>query len=192
MATQEERTRATRARLIAAFRASILDQGFEHATTQRLLDATGLSKGALYHHFKSKTELMEAVYEAESAGAITRAAEAVATTDSALARLKCACRAWLTEVKAEDVSLILFEIGPAALGLARARAIEDRLSIIAFERLLTEAAETGEIRPDPPRLIARLLNALMAEASIAQRQDELDAADTVMQGVDALLSTLKS
>ncbi len=191
MATQQERTRATRARLIESFRASVLDQGFDHTTTQRLLDETGLSKGALYHHFKSKTELMEAVYAAEAGGAITRAMQAVPPDKPALTRLKEACRAWLAEVQAEEVSIILFEIGPAALGFSHARAIEDRLSTVAFDRLLAEAAERGEIRRDPPRLIARLLNALMAEASIAQRQGDAGAADTVMQAVEALLDTLR-
>ncbi len=191
MATQEQRARATRSKLIAAFRNCVLDQGFEQTTTQRLLDVTGLSKGALYHHFKSKFELMEAVYEAESRSAIARAAKAVASDMSALTRLKETCRAWLVEVQAPDVSLILFEIGPSALGYARARDIEDRLSTTAFERLLSEAANHGEIRPDPPALIARLLNALMAEASIAQRQGDAMASATVMDAIDALLGTLR-
>ncbi len=190
MATQEERTRKTRATLISAFRDCVLDQGFEQTTTQRLLDITGLSKGALYHHFKSKFELMEAVYEAESKSAIARAANAVADDLPALERLKQTCRAWLVEVKDKEVSLILFEIGPSALGYTQARQIEDRLSTRAFEHLLDEAAANGEIRPDPPALTARLLNAVMAEASIAQRQGDKTAADTVMVAIDAVLGTL--
>ena len=192
MATQEERTRATRAKLIAAFRKSVLDQGFDQTTTQHLLDKTGLSKGALYHHFKSKFELMEAVYEAEASAAIARASKTVAPNTPALARLKAACRAWLAEVQDKEVSALLFEIGPAALGLAKARAIEDGLSTAALELLLHEAAANGEIRENPPRLIPRLLNALMAEASIAQRQGDATATNAVIPAIDAVLSTLRA
>lgn len=39
-----------------------LEQGYEHTTIQDIVDGLGgLSKGAIYHHFKSKEEIIEAV-----------------------------------------------------------------------------------------------------------------------------------
>lgn len=39
-----------------------LEKGYEHTTIQDIVDALGdLSKGAIYHHFKSKEEIIEAV-----------------------------------------------------------------------------------------------------------------------------------
>ena len=32
------------------------EQGYEHTTIQDIVDALGMSKGAIYHHFKSKEE----------------------------------------------------------------------------------------------------------------------------------------
>ena len=38
------------------------EQGYENTTIQNIVDALGdLSKGAIYHHFKSKEEIIDAV-----------------------------------------------------------------------------------------------------------------------------------
>ena len=33
------------------------EQGYEHTTIQDIVDALGMSKGAIYHHFKSKEDI---------------------------------------------------------------------------------------------------------------------------------------
>ncbi|MEG7530348.1 MAG: TetR/AcrR family transcriptional regulator, partial [Hungatella sp.] len=41
-----------------------LEKGYEHTTIQDIINALGdLSKGAIYHHFKSKEEIMIAVVD---------------------------------------------------------------------------------------------------------------------------------
>lgn len=47
----------------------MLEHGLDATTTDAVLSETGLSKGAMYHHFRSKTEIIEAVYRMESHGA---------------------------------------------------------------------------------------------------------------------------
>lgn len=37
------------------------EKGYEHTTIQDIVDALGMSKGAIYHHFKSKEDIMEAL-----------------------------------------------------------------------------------------------------------------------------------
>ena len=34
------------------------EQGYEHTTIQDIVDALGMSKGAIYHHFKGKEEIL--------------------------------------------------------------------------------------------------------------------------------------
>ena len=38
-------------------------QGYEKTTIQDIVNALGMSKGAIYHHFKSKDEIIEALSE---------------------------------------------------------------------------------------------------------------------------------
>lgn len=41
---------------------AVLEKGYENTTIQDIIDALGnLSKGAIYHHFKSKEDILEAV-----------------------------------------------------------------------------------------------------------------------------------
>ncbi|MDJ0641468.1 MAG: TetR/AcrR family transcriptional regulator [Erythrobacter sp.] len=190
MVTQKQRSETTRAALLAAFRKSLLDQGLEATTTAKMLAETGLSKGALYHHFKSKTEIVEAIYEAESRGAIERASATVDPDTPPLVRLREACVAWLAEVQDPDVAQILFEIGPEALGPMRAKAIEDRFSLRVFESLLAEAHERGEIALANPTLTARFLNALMAEASFEQQRNPDAPNSQIGPVIDGLVASM--
>lgn len=51
----------TQERIIEASVKLFLEKGYEQTTIQDILDALNLSKGGLYHHFKSKEEILEAV-----------------------------------------------------------------------------------------------------------------------------------
>jgi TetR/AcrR family transcriptional repressor of nem operon len=53
----------TRERLVAAAEALILERGYAGTSLDDLLRATGLTKGAFFHHFRSKAELARAVVE---------------------------------------------------------------------------------------------------------------------------------
>jgi AcrR family transcriptional regulator len=56
-----ERTRRTRRRLLVAAAALIDEAGYRGASLSDILAAAGLTKGALYFHFRSKYALAEAV-----------------------------------------------------------------------------------------------------------------------------------
>ena len=41
-----------------------MEQGYEHTSIQNIIGCLGgLSKGAIYHHFKSKEDILEAVID---------------------------------------------------------------------------------------------------------------------------------
>src|SRR5258705_11675019 len=61
--TQAERTAATRALLIGAGRRLFADKGFAEVSTQAIVAAAGVTRGALYHQFADKVGLFAAVYE---------------------------------------------------------------------------------------------------------------------------------
>lgn len=49
----------TKQKIITTATALFSQNGFENTTMQDIMDSTGLSKGALYHHFNSKQDIME-------------------------------------------------------------------------------------------------------------------------------------
>nr|WP_134051312.1 TetR/AcrR family transcriptional regulator [Mycobacteroides franklinii] len=56
--TQEERSAAMRARLLEATIDCLVEFGYSGTTTSRIASRAGVTRGALIHHFQSKSELM--------------------------------------------------------------------------------------------------------------------------------------
>ncbi len=166
MAKQAERRAQTRAELLRRARKLFLKHGYEATTTQMILEASGLSKGAMYYHFASKTEIMAALYEATSSDAIAAAMAQVSDGAGHLDRLKQAALAWLAEVRKPETARILFDLGPKALGWRKAKEIEDENSLRALTASLQAAKDAGEADIASPEITARMLNALLAEAAL--------------------------
>ena len=165
--------------------------GVEGTTTQAVLTETQLSKGAMYHHFKSKTEIAEAIYAEESKTAIERALEIGAREDSPLAQIKAACLAWSKAVQVPSVSKILFEIGPRALGPEKAKAIEDSYSLNRIERLLNLAIANGDMADTDAKLIAAFLNVLVAETALHHLRTGKSSLEVLDHSIQALFDSLK-
>jgi AcrR family transcriptional regulator len=61
---------ARRQEILAAARASFARHGYEGATVRRLEEETGLSRGAIFHHFRDKDSLFLAVAEDDAAAMV--------------------------------------------------------------------------------------------------------------------------
>jgi AcrR family transcriptional regulator len=61
--TQAERRAATRSELLNAAEGLIADRGFAAASLDAIAETAGVSKGALYHHFESKDDLLLSLLE---------------------------------------------------------------------------------------------------------------------------------
>lgn len=58
---QEEKSMLSREKILNAAGEIFEQKGFDAATMQDITEKCGLSKGAIYHHFKSKEEIMQAL-----------------------------------------------------------------------------------------------------------------------------------
>lgn len=63
MATQAERSAATREALMDATLASLVEDGYAGTTTARVCERAGLSRGAHLHHFQTRGALLAAAVE---------------------------------------------------------------------------------------------------------------------------------
>jgi AcrR family transcriptional regulator len=177
MARQVERREATRAALIAAARASLLDVGHEATSTEAVLARAGVSRGALYHHFPSKTDLVAAVFETVSCELVDQAETAAGGARTAREAVAISRKTWLRRVMEPDAFRIILDIGPAVLGLARARQIEDGITQAPLRQTLARAVERGETGAIDIDLVSRLLSAAAGELALAAAERGLKAAE---------------
>lgn len=63
----QDQLAARRREILAAARTCFARYGYEGATVRRLEEATGLSRGAIFHHFRDKDSLFLAVAEDDAA-----------------------------------------------------------------------------------------------------------------------------
>src|SRR5438034_9122033 len=75
-----------RAELLDCAQQLFLTKGYEKTTINDVIAATGLSKGAFYHHFAAKEDLLEAITQRFSREAVTSVA--VVQADSSLNALQ--------------------------------------------------------------------------------------------------------
>jgi AcrR family transcriptional regulator len=194
VATHEERRQATLAKVLDAARALFVEHGIEATSTEAVRRAAGVSRGAMYHHFASRGDLIAAVYEREAAAAIDRAAQRIPARGSAIERLLAGCMAWLDEATVPDVARIVVQDGPAALGSDRARALEATYSLRPMVAILRSAQGDGELDVPDVELLARMLNGLLTESviAIATSTDTARARRNVEYTLQSLLAGMQT
>ena len=192
MARQVERREATRGSLIAAARASLVANGHDATSTEAVLTRARVSRGALYHHFPSKTDLVAAVFETVSRELADEARTAAQGATTARQAVTLSLKTWLRRVLEPDAFRIILDIGPAVLGLARARQIEDGVTQAPLRQAIARAVERGETAAIDIDLVARLLSAAAGELALAASKRGLKKADLspFETQLDALIAAL--
>jgi AcrR family transcriptional regulator len=181
--SQGERTEATRRALLDAARELFAERGYEGVGTEEIVRAAGVTRGALYHHFGGKAELLEAVYERLEAESTERVAHIVLGShfESPLEAMKAGIEAFLDECSKPDLRQIALHDAPAVLGWDRWREIGAANGLGLIEASLGAAIEAGEIRPLPLKPLAHLLLGALDEAAmlVAREQDPAARAEVI-------------
>jgi AcrR family transcriptional regulator len=188
VARQSERRDATRAALVAAARACFVEQGFEATSTEAVVARAGVSKGALYHHFANKAELMAAVFEAVSRETVRTSQAAAAAGGSSREALGMGLKAWLRAVLAPEPRRVILETGPAVLGYAQARRLEDAITQAPMRDSIRSAVERGEAQCRDADLASRILGAAVSELALTAAQRGSEPAD--LGAFDGLIDSL--
>jgi AcrR family transcriptional regulator len=179
--TQAQRTEATRAALMTAARRLFTARGYDAVAAEEIVKAAGVTRGALYHHFGGKAELLEAVYERLEAESTERVARVVLGSDleSPLEAMKAGIEAFLDECAEPELQRIALHDAPAVLGWDRWREIAAANGLGLIEASLSAAIEAGEIRPLPVRPLAHLLLGALDEAAmlVARADDPVARAE---------------
>jgi AcrR family transcriptional regulator len=157
--SQKERSDSMRARLIQTARDLFVQVGFAATATPDIV--AGVTRGALYHHFKDKEDLFAAVVRAE-AQAVAEEIEAVDyTTLSAEEALLRGGAAFLTAMQVEGRVRLLLVEAPAVLTPAQ---LSDIDAVTGGRTLEAGLIAAGAPLPGP---LSALLSAAFDRAALA-------------------------
>ncbi len=190
--TQAERLAATRAALLKEARAIFATAGYEAAATEEIVKRAKVTRGALYHHFKDKRDLFEAVVEEVARGIATTIDDTAVPARSPLETLVEGMRAFLDACLDPAVRRIYLIDAPAVLGWHRWREIDAPHGV----RSLREGiAAVLEAQPDPALAIEPLtfmLSGASNEAAlwVAEAGDEKSARRAVDRTLGELIERL--
>ena len=151
--TQTERSEATRAALLIAAHDLFAEHGYSGASSEAIVAAAGVSRGALQHHFVDKQSLFMAVYEQVERDVVSATAEAgmAVGQDDPLEVFRAGCHAYLDAVLDPAVQRICAIDGPAVLSPETRNAITDRYALGLVRETVQQAVEQHEIVDAPTR-----------------------------------------
>lgn len=173
------RSRATRARLVAAARPLFATRGFGAVGTEEVVRAAGVTRGALYHQFADKAALFRAVAEAVEIDVTQRIADAVvaAAATEPVAALHVAIDAWLDACDEVEVRQVILLDAPVVLGWEGLRDLAQEYGLGLTEQLLAGVAQAGGLGDLAPRAVAHVLLGALQEAALVVTADPALRAD---------------
>lgn len=196
MSRNSDRAKATRERLVEVATRLFTEHGYDGTSTEAVLRESGVSRGALYHHFDSKKALFDAVLEAVDAALMEQAAAEAATLvgDDPRTLLRHACVRWLRLAQQPAVRQIVLIDGPSVVGWPRWRELDERYALGLLKQALAEIATVGGLRVELVDVFAHILLASLGEvALLVARSEARDAALADGEAaVDELLRRLLS
>ncbi|MGV9316350.1 TetR/AcrR family transcriptional regulator [Streptomyces sp. NPDC003691] len=187
------RSQATRAALVTAARRLFAEHGYAGVGTEEIVRAAGVTRGALYHQFRDKTDLFDAVVQAVEAEVTHRiATHAMADAPDPVGALRAGARAFLDAFAEPDVERILLLDAPGVLGWPRWREIGQEHGLGLITATLERAAETGALDARPAAPLAHLLLGALDEAAlkVAHSEDPAATRAEMTAALDRLLEGL--
>jgi AcrR family transcriptional regulator len=192
---QEERSEATRARLIGAARELFARRGYGAVGTEEIVRRAKVTRGALYHHFRDKRDLFRAVHEQLESELAERIGKRLAEDGGdPLELMRIGIRTFLDACTEPELARIALIEAPAVLGWQEWREIDERYGLGLISAALETGMAAGVLRRQPVRPLAHLMLAAMGEAGmvIANADDPRTARREIEPALLGVLDGLRA
>ena len=157
---------STRARLVDVAREQFGAAGYDQTSIEAILTASGVARGALYHHFPTKEALFDAVLDAVVAGIAGDVAAVARRAGDPAAALQAGCRRWLVLAQDPAIRRIVLIDAPAVVGWERWRELDERHTLGGVRASLWQLARAGRVPRADVDVLANMLLAAVNEAAL--------------------------
>ncbi|MGH2695217.1 MAG: TetR/AcrR family transcriptional regulator, partial [Actinomycetota bacterium] len=163
--TQAERTETTRQALVAAGRELFATKGFKATATEEVVARAGVTRGALYHHFRDKVDLFRAVYSEVEQEMVARVTSAM-DSDDVIAAGEAGVRAYLEACREPEFQQICHVDGPHVLGFDEWRIAARSHGVEMIGPSLKRAIDEGLIKDREVDPLAHIIHGALMEAGM--------------------------
>jgi AcrR family transcriptional regulator len=192
--TKAGQREATTGALVAVARELFAERGYAAVATEEIVQRAGVTRGALYHHFRGgKEDLFRAVLVQISAETVQRIADVATGTDDPWEALVLGSEAFLDACASPEVQRIVLIDAPSVLGWDVRRAIDADYGLGLLEAALQRAMDAGRIQQGSALPLAHVLAGALDEAAmvVARADDPLAAREEMGRTLRRLLDGLR-
>ena len=184
--TKAEQTQRTRRAILKQARSLFAERGYAATGTEAIISELSMTRGALYHHFKSKIEVFKAVYAEAYDEIINYINVRIEPIGDSWERLIVGCQAFLEIAQREDLRRLVFIEAPAVLAAETLAEFDQRGFNLLYEGIQL-ATDEGTLNTMSPEGFAHLVNGSLNELAlwVAQSDDPQR-----LQTAQALVQTL--
>lgn len=139
------------------------EKGFDKTSIQDIVESIGMSKGAIFHHFKSKEHILEAVIERQFHYAYEMLEELVNSTDAINSREKLikVLETIASDKKIHSIDSVLNDqIKNPQFVLQGIKSCVNKEAVI-FKKIIEQGIEDGSITTEYPNECAQIFMLLM-------------------------------
>lgn len=185
---------ATRRILLDTARALFAEHSFAGTGTEEVVRRAGVTRGALYYHFKDKRALFVAVVNDLHGEIATTVGAALAAASDPWEGLRAALAAYLDACMNPRVQRIVLLDAPSVFGWAAWREFDAEHGAAMLTAVLGGLMEAGIVEPGPVEPLAHMLLGALSEAGlvIAGAEDAAAARQAVGLSLDRLLRGLRT
>jgi len=194
--TRQRYSATTRRGLISTAEKLFTVNGYAATSLEAIVRSTKVTKGALYHHFGGKQELFESVFDKVEQRAAKRIRKALKAEKDPWSKATAGLRAFLETVQEPEYRRVVMQDGPAVLGQARFRDLEERSTYAIVQEIVRSVSEGAEWTLDEPMLetLTQIFFGAMAAAgeAVATANDQQAASDRVEAAIGLVLAGLQA
>ncbi|PCI81669.1 MAG: hypothetical protein COB20_01580 [SAR86 cluster bacterium] len=191
MPKQAERTATTQANILSVAQEIFARDGYAKAALAQIVEMSGVTTGAIYHHFGGKKELFIAVAKKVEQYIVDQGAISAPKTGSDWERFESNILNTLEICARPDIQRIVFRDAPTVVGFFEWREIEIQYGFGKMQKAIAKLAANGIIDAPNSDLTAQiLLGAIMEAAHFAAISKNKNKA--VAEGKAAIRKLLQS
>ncbi|MFT4189028.1 MAG: TetR/AcrR family transcriptional regulator [Aeromicrobium sp.] len=183
----------TKKALVQSARRLFADHGYAGTSLDEIVAASRVTKGAFYHHFRSKLALFDTVFTELQDVAIERIRNAQDAEKDPWDKARAGLRAYLDVSRDPEFRRVCMQEAPVALGQEAFNEAERRTSHgLISDNVSQLLAEMGVEDMDPEALAAVFHGAIRSSAEfVADSSDPDLASEQVEQSINLIMSALR-